>query len=190
MCNLANIERKKAISDIIVSWLGVLAVAAGGMFGFVQYLDYKKERRVSETLKFIERYSKAPYFQAQTKLNGVWINKTEEMEEILIQNNKTKKEIDGEFSEFIVNQINQNEIREHFLIMMFFYESLAVCAEKHLCDVDTTLAFFGKSIVGFYHQHFPFILHLREETNNARLAISIETFSKKYRKTLVGSVKN
>ncbi len=82
----------------------------------------------------------------------------------------------------MINTITTNKNENNVRTTIDFYEELAICVKRNICDQGTALDIFGKRVLTFYGQHLPYIEELRDLMYNKRIAFKIANFAKEYKK--------
>jgi hypothetical protein len=171
MPSLANV---KTVSEIVSSWVGLVALIAGGAFGVVQYLEKERGDRVKVTLDFLERQNITPVLEARRNLLAKWRPHQPSLIAMLARP-------DGgvaDFNAFVLTVIKDEELFEDVVTVMDYYESLQICVESKVCDATTTRALFQQDAKVFFNLHYPFIADQKKERSDPNFGRLLQTFAR------------
>ncbi|NOH61143.1 hypothetical protein [Vibrio sp. RE88] len=156
-----SFEEKKHISDMLTSWLTILAIGIGGFWAILQYVENQKKNRVQETLKYVHIYNSGEMHKAQRTIARFWdVNSTGYQ---VAEEEADLEKSDRAIAQFIVTKLlkeSHKPTEMSIWLVVDFYESLMVCVSQKLCDQDTALAFFGEQAIYDYnsfHHYFEFV---------------------------------
>ena len=172
---------RKSLSDIIIAWLGVVALIVGGLFAGYQYLDKVAAVRVKEALSYVEQFNKPPIYNMRFKIEKIWLEHSKKLNEVL-QPSATNKQ----YHDFVLQLIKTQKIETEIMLLIQFFETLETCSTKRICDTKVVHSFFGGYARSFYHLHYPFIVQWRQDWNDPSFAKGIETFAKPSRQCAKG----
>lgn len=164
--------RVKTFSEIVATWVGLIGLLAGGLFGVVQYLDKEKADRVKVTLDFLDRQSKDPVYTSKRRLLIAWRSHEPALMDVVRKPNVTLIDLQA----VVVNVVEQEQLFEHIVATVDFYESLGVCVEKNLCDAETARALFQEDARVFFNLHRPFFDKLRTDRGDAGYGQYLQKF--------------
>lgn len=154
---MTPLEQTKTTSDIIVSWLSLLGVAAAVVFGFSQYRsDVVGQIKDTErtTLSFIARYNQSEILKArsgtQTSIDA--LNNELEAE---LQNIRNLNEINVRTDEFFetraADRLRSDGTYLDAQLIVRFFDEIWVCIDVGLCDRPSAVKFFVDEA---YQYHF------------------------------------
>jgi uncharacterized membrane protein YkvA (DUF1232 family) len=167
-------ERSKTISDGLAPWWQLaFAICAGG-FALQQYFDKIKDDKVEKVMKFVERYNGDRVLGARTNIEMAWrVN-----EDLVVEALKAPPgELDSTVSAVVNGIVAANDLEPDLNILFGFFDELAVCARRTICDPGTAQEFFGSYAKSLYHQHFCFLQNRREQISEQRLGWGLEWFA-------------
>jgi hypothetical protein len=169
-----TLEDKKRLSDIVVSWIGVLGLLAAASWTLVEYYENKDKEQSQQTLKYVTAINSGELFEAQSLIATTWATKSSNLEELIEAGNENK------LADFIVSTSNEENVRSSIWIVIDFYESLATCVNEEICSKDNALAFFGERSLRFYNLHHHFIEATRQELGDEKYAALLQGFVSVY----------
>ena len=171
------VERVKVVSDIVVAWVGLLAVIVGGLFAVVQYVDNGKSARVKVTLEFFERYQRDAVLQARQRVHEAWAPATSRELNALLDAGRY------DAADQWVNQVVETkQLRGALVTLVDFFDALQVCIAHALCDRSTAEAMFQSDASRIVMLHWAFIAAQRQEMD-ATFAQETERFVRTRRDT-------
>lgn len=171
---MTQLQRWKASSDVLATWVGIIAAISGGIFATYEYLENKEASRIRETLVFVERFSKSPIYDVRRRLDEVWYANLAKLESAL----QTRTN-DEQYTQFILDFIERKKLDADVREMIEFFRALAICTQNKICDERTAKAFFGDHATSFYHLHYRYITYLRNKTGDLSYGWEIQEFTKK-----------
>lgn len=170
---MTQLQRWKAFSDVLATWVGIIAVISGGIFAAYEYLENEKASRVRETLAFVERFSRSPIYEVRRRLDEAWYPNLAKLETAL----KTRTS-DEQYTQFILDFIERKKLDADVREMIEFFRALAICTKNQICDERTAKSFFGDHAMSFYHLHYRYITYLRNKTGDISYGSEIQQFIK------------
>lgn len=148
-------DRIKTLSDIIATWVTILGVFAGGIFGLIQYVEKSKGERVKATLDYVDRYNKSPLLEAQTQLNEFWNARAAD---VFAQ----QKAGEAQLSAYVDGAIREHRLESNVELLVSFFENLRACTCAELCDQATVNRFFDKHAYDWHGLLYPYLAKQRE----------------------------
>ncbi len=168
---MTSIERTKALSDIIATWAGLLALIGGGIFGLAQYLEKKADDRVTSSIKLLERFHADRLQRSYLHISGTWQRNTGILGEAALSGN------DSDLPTLINTIIDSEGLFPDIQAVLDFYEITAVCIQQRICDEATAVTYFQKDALAFFRTHTPFIDRERKNRNDPSYACRLEQFA-------------
>jgi hypothetical protein len=148
-------ERAKLVTEIWTAWLSAIALVVGGGFAAYQYRAKLQDDRISETMKFLERYGRSPASEAQSAIARAWDSFDSRQASILSELPFSLEK----HEDFVLDVISSTGIGPEINLLVSFFESLSVCVSKHICDSEVAIGFFQREARAFYNQHYAKIQH-------------------------------
>lgn len=154
-------DRFKLKSDILSTWVTIIAALFGGWWAYDQYLEKVESDKIARSLEHIVRFNSEPISMSYRNIEeksgteaAEVFNKTEEGEDKL--------------ANFVTEMVEKNSLRKDINVVLEFYEHMHICACVNLCDKTTLAFFFGKNAYNFAGLFAPYISlqrkALRDET--------------------------
>jgi hypothetical protein len=170
---MTKLEKAKIVSDIIVAWVGLLALILGGGFAFYQYLDKVKGDSIKVTLDFLERQHREPFATARRDLLGAWAPHEEPLLKLLARKDATRDDL----QKLVLRVVKSLErLTPAIVTTVDFYDSLHVCVQTEICDGPTARALFQEDARVFWNLHSPYLEVLREARGDSSFAGYLEEF--------------
>lgn len=171
---MTPLERRKAISEIIATWVGLVGLVAGGLFGVVQYMEKDRGDKIKVTLDFLDRLNRSPVLDARKNVFEAWEKHRLELDEILNKQASGDDELDS----LILRVVDQHRLFSSLITLIDYYDSLEICVAKMVCDEPTSAALFANDARVFFALHYPFIEKERQARSDASFAVHLERFAK------------
>jgi hypothetical protein len=159
-----SLEVTKVRWELISSIVTVLGAIAAGIWAINEYLDKQTQARVQAALEYRKQYNAAPVGEARERISAVWLNAETEEESIL------QKGAQGEFADFVLRTIQAKKIAGDIGTVIEFYDVLAVCLRRNLCDDQTTLDLFGRDAEAYRNQHYSYLEAVRAQRMDTSFA--------------------
>jgi hypothetical protein len=110
-----------------------------------EYRSSVEEGRVAEAIKRVERYQAEPILGSRRAYLDYWL--TGKGAELLANNPRTK------WNELIDKQTAAQGLERHVLTLTLFFNEIAACADRALCDVVTSCNYFRRDIDALRNSH-------------------------------------
>jgi hypothetical protein len=171
---MATWTHSKEAADGLVPWLQLGFGIVAGLFAVQQYLDHVADDRVAKVLAFVERYNKDRMLQARLDVEAAW-----RVNEDLVLNvlGATSDELPDKMGGLVNGIIEANQLEQNLEIIFGFFDELAICANRKICDPRTTKEFFGTAATELYHEHYCYLQRRRERTADNRIGWGLEWFA-------------
>jgi hypothetical protein len=156
-----DLDKAKAFTDIATAWIGVAALVLGGSFAIIQYFDKKDDDRVKETLEFLDRYNKKPFWDARESLANAWEKHADEEKVHLA------KSTAAEYNKFLLDVIRGERLEGSIQIVIDFYAALDACVKKGICDEQSATGFFKDEAQAHYQHSYPYIESQRKDSDQS-----------------------
>lgn len=158
------LDQAEKLGNVIVSIVTVLAIICGGIFGLIEYCDYKKSNRVKNSLDLVERYNKGETLKNRVITGVVWQGLNEELVSLL-KNNRSPEAYEG----FVISVIIEKDLAKEVSSLMGFYEETAICVNAGICDANTINSYFSKSGRSFFNKYYPYVCSQRAKWNDTSI---------------------
>ncbi len=176
-----TLSERKQISDMLVSWLGVLSLIIGGTFTLYQWSEAKSKSRIEHTLAYVKQFNGPEMSTVRTAISSHSEKVSIEFEKLRKKHSDPKNPEDVKIiKNFIVRSSDEKGIRENIWHMVGFYESLVVCVDNKICDVETAEGFMGSPALKFYRFYSPYIDQVRRQFGDTEYGGKLHGFTKSY----------
>ncbi|MBF0557124.1 MAG: hypothetical protein HQK96_21630 [Nitrospirae bacterium] len=186
-----ELEKIKLSNDIIISWLVLLSMIVGGIYAYIQYINAKKDKKIDESLKFIQKFYEPPVSQYFDNISLMWLaNKKDFWTKMEAGKPSTKvtlteqKIINEVFDNETLRIIDKSNMRNDLLRMTNFLNMVSICANNGICDPQTIYSFFGKYMCDFIILHRSLINEMRITYSDNNTAREIDKFLTEYAKNI------
>ncbi|MEH6435838.1 hypothetical protein [Massilia sp. DD77] len=160
----------KEWTDVLTPIAGAVAIAVGGVFAMVQYLDKKHDDRVKETLAFFDRYNSNHVLEARTVLVSAWLRHAAEYEQVIGSADK--------YYAFTRRVIHDENLRREVAVINDFFAALDICARNKICECEVALLLFQPDARSYYGYHYSFIAAERSRAKDDSIGAGLESFAK------------
>lgn len=169
--NINNVEKNEKIANIAVSIVTMFAIVIGGVFGLVQYFDYKEEIRVKNSLAILDRYHNDEVLKSNIKVYSAWSENYENLMK-LIKEDPSAEAYEG----FILALVEKKDLPIEINTIFNLYDETVVCVYSNLCDKDTIDNYFRESARSFFHRFYPVVCNQRKRWNDPTIWSRVEKF--------------
>ena len=176
-----NIVKVKEWTTILVSWITLFGLVAAGLWTLLEYFNRQEQRATEVVLERLQHFESGPVGQAYFKVEDAWINGAANLNEKLERIEKNGN-ISSAYKVYIVQFIKEREIAFDVRRTMYFFERLAACVDARICDRETAYRLLGPQALWIRNNHYPYILHLRELTQNELFFEQFNKFARNYHK--------
>lgn len=166
----------KEFAEAISSWLTIATVLTAGFYGVWEYLDHKSTVRVERSLAYVESYRSGYVSKSKLALNQLLADNEETLIAILKDEHLSDTERDTRYRSHILTMVSPALNRQNLEISFSFYEEIAICAERELCDANIIRSFFTADVTGLFNSYAPHVCSLRKQWNNDFVYKKIESF--------------
>lgn len=147
-----TLEDGKRISDVVVSWMGIIGALVGGYIGFQEYKYKQHQDRVAQTLSYVKEYNSGEVLEARRKVSVAWS-----------RFDLSQKDFANEDYRISVEYKISTTNRLQLWLLADFHGIVWKCVTEGLCDKKTALAFFGEEARRLYNLHFHYIEIVRKD---------------------------
>jgi hypothetical protein len=174
-----------AFMQIVAKWLKVFVALIAAMIAVNQYMANSQAKRVSMTLKYLDRYQTERIYNARRVLVDSWGARKKEVFEIM-------KAPDGEarLASYLEASIAQLQLAPQIATILDFFDELQACTSAGLCDRDTAVRFFGKFAWDFRGLLIPYIQSQRSALQDDQIGSGIDYFSLLYQQFIQATSKS
>ncbi|WP_156374478.1 hypothetical protein [Pseudorhodoferax sp. Leaf274] len=141
--------RRKVLTEVLVPWVGVVALIVGGVFGLWQYAGKLHGDRVERTMKFRDEFRTGNVAEASAKVAETWTTRQLALASKLRDKNTTR----AVFATYVADVLQEAQSRSALLLVSEFYDDLAVCVKEGVCDKGTAKTFFAEGARLTYNLH-------------------------------------
>lgn len=169
--NNMNLNDTEKLVSIVQSSVTIVAILVGGVFGLVQYMDYKSSEKVNRSLTQLTKYSADGMVKSRESINEAWSDNLENLIE-LFKKNKS----DEAYSKFVIDVVSNNNLDNDVDKILRFYEESAVCVNSNLCDEETIRSFFQTDAKPFFNTFYPYICSQRKRWKDEKIWETVQAF--------------
>jgi hypothetical protein len=115
---------------------GALTFLFGIPYGIEQYLEKQHDGRVSETLALYNQFNGAPFSTYRENITKAIVGNDAAI-------TKAAGQDADHLSDVVIDMVKKTGIEADLLMTMDFFDAVATCVEKSLCDRDTAQRLFS-----------------------------------------------
>jgi len=138
---LSFIKRAEKYFTIII--IAVPAIWAA-IWAYHEYRTVQYNRRVANSMKYVEHYNKSEVLAARYAIWGPWLKPNKLM--WLRENKDDRDKWNEETEQFIT----QNELYKEFYILLNFFNEIGTCVNNRLCDTESACSMFYGDAMAFW----------------------------------------
>jgi hypothetical protein len=170
------LTNNKEIAEALNSWLGVLAVIFAGGYALLEYIEHKQDVKVERSLSYVESYRDGNIADAKLSLNQTLSVHQDSLTQLLSQANQTSEQLNSAYNQFILQISDDQDVQRNIEIAFSFYEEIAICVERKLCDSEVIQSFFINDARALFNAYFPYVCSLRKEWKNDEVYLKLEEY--------------
>ncbi|MEM5473856.1 hypothetical protein WNZ14_19165 [Hoeflea sp. AS60] len=147
--------------DLWLKGIGLVLAAVGFAWGLVQFADVLHQRRVTQTLNYVERYGKDGLLGARIDLGKAWLTARAQLEQLRAASvdpaRFERRHRQLVFS--VLNSLpggNRADLEQDVSLLISFFDELAICVRSKLCDKKSAQDFFQPEARSFYCLYKPY----------------------------------
>lgn len=152
--------------DAIKSWLGVITIVLGGCYTVLEYVEHKQSVKVQRSLSYVEKYRSSNTAEAKLSLNQLLIDNNEQLNNLLLKKYENSVDLAEAYNLFVLDIVKPSLIQRNIEILFSFYEEVAICVERGLCDNEITQSFLSNDAKTMFNSYYPYICRLRKQWKN------------------------
>jgi hypothetical protein len=158
------LTNSKEIAEALNSWLSVVAVVFAGGYALLEYIEHKQDVKVERSLSYVESYRDGNIADAKLSLNQT------------LALHQTSKQLNNAYTQFILKTTEDQDVQRNIEIAFSFYEEIAICVERQLCDSEVIQSFFINDARALFNAYFPYVCSLRKEWKNDQVYLKLEQY--------------
>jgi hypothetical protein len=125
--------------EIIATWTAIAGALFGGIFGLYQFVGNLKASRAKEALAYVERFSEAPVAPSYTHFEQYFSE---------FRSKHTAQELND--PQVMINVVSERAIEDDVIVVIHFFDNVAVCTCKQLCDEQLVTLFLRSQARDFF----------------------------------------
>lgn len=166
----------KAIADALKSWLGVVAILLAGAYSLLEYIEHKQAIKVERSLSYVEYYRDSSTTEAKLFLNQLLADNHQKLVSVLNAKYDDEKNLNNSYNKFIVSITDKPSVQRNLEIAFSFFEEVAICVERELCDKQVINSFFSNDAKALFNSFSPYVCSLRQQWKNNTVYLKLENF--------------
>jgi hypothetical protein len=170
------LTNSKEIAEALNSWLSVVAVVFAGGYALLEYIEHKQDVKVERSLSYVESYRDGNIADAKLSLNQTLALHQDSLTQLLSTPNQTSKQLNNAYTQFILKTTEDQDVQRNIEIAFSFYEEIAICVERQLCDSEVIQSFFINDARALFNAYFPYVCSLRKEWKNDQVYLKLEQY--------------
>jgi hypothetical protein len=162
-----NTAHKLQIAEVVGTWLAVITVIIGIVFGLIEYTEHKEGLQVDRAFDFVNRYQSNDHLvKARLDISSVVEKRLPAIFVILKDPKLSEKELAEAYHSEIMTIIKQSNLSSSLELVFTFYEQALLCRTMELCDETVLQNFFDNDASSNTKTFYPYICTLRKDWNN------------------------
>lgn len=151
-----SLEFYKTGSEIIAIWVGLLAALFGGAWALVELDEKRDSERMQLTMSFQKLYGEGDVRDARRRIVKAWAEEGERQDE-------ANRFAEDEYERYILAVIAGSKLEEDISILLDYFDNVAVCVSKKLCDRDVVRSMLQRDARRLHNRHFPYLKKIRAD---------------------------
>jgi len=173
---MKKLEKYKAISEFINSWLKIVAVFAAGLFTVNEYFDHKEGEQVKLTLSYVERYSSNKMLDIRNALSMKLDEENDALVSTLSDSSLDANELQKKYDKLILEIVKKHHLAIQLKTLIDFHEEVVLCVNSALCNEQVARDFFSADAQELFRGFYPFVCDERRKWKNDKIGQRVETF--------------
>lgn len=166
-------ERVKIVSDILATWVAIVAAITSGWFALWEYHSNSRADRVKTTIGFSDVFRSDSYMPARAALSQYGAQHANEL--------FAKSAMgDEHLSLYVIDTINKEGLAKDISVVIGFFDELHACSCGKACDTELSVRLFGRDSRLFFANFYPYIAQQRIKLRNNEYGLGVEYFAKSY----------
>ncbi|MDH5393223.1 MAG: DUF4760 domain-containing protein [Gammaproteobacteria bacterium] len=170
------LTENKVIADAIKTWLGILAIIFAGAYSLLEYIEHKQTVKVERSLDYVSHLRSGNAAEAKLSLNQLLADKQQALGNILNKQYSSESELNTSYNAFILQITSTPQIQRQLEVAFSFFEEVAICVEKELCDEEVIKSFFTHEAIALFNSYYPYVCSLRQQWKNKTVYLKLERF--------------
>jgi len=166
----------KDIADALKSWLGVIGILFAGAYSLLEYIEHKKGVKVERSLSYVEHYRDSSTTESKLFLNQLLADNHLALAKILNAEYENETALNNTYNKFIVQITDKPSVQRNLEIAFSFFEEVAICVERDLCDQQVINSFFANDAKALFNSFSPYVCSLRQQWKNNTVYLKLEQF--------------
>jgi hypothetical protein len=142
----------------------------GIFYGAYQYYEAKTEKQIAQTLELFKEFNSPPISTYRENIFQAISKNRQRIFDAAANEDDLKK--------VIFDVVNTGGIENQIMLFMDFFDGLAFCVSKNICETDTAVDLFGPRAQELYIIFYQYIDVLRQTTAPSTFGLGLETFAK------------
>lgn len=149
---------------------GAISFLFAAPYALIQYIQARDAARVDQTLSLFKMYNSVPFSAYREKITKSLAKNKDKIDE-------TAKNV-AEFKAFQVEMLKQDDIETELLLLLDFFDGVAVCVTSELCDNDTAIKLFKPRASDLYVNYYQYISEQRGASTKRSFGVGLEAIAK------------
>jgi hypothetical protein len=174
MTVLQRIRSVKTASEILATWVTISGALGAGLITLYEYHTKARGERVTETLRYEEKFQSSPLLDTRARLDGFWTGQFPEM-------SAAGKESQEQLSSFIIQSITSDKrVQADTVALLNFFDGLKACICADICDSKLSMRLLGKDASDLYGLNYPYIMSQRRQLNDESYGLGLTAIATAY----------
>jgi|GEM_PF-5777501 hypothetical protein len=149
---------------------GAISFLFAAPYALVQYIQARDAARVEQTLSLFKMYNSAPFSGYREKITKSLAKNKDRIDE-------SSKDV-AEFKALQFQILKQDDIEPELLLLLDFFDGVAVCVTSELCDNDTAIKLFKPRAADIYVNFYQYISEQRGTSTKRSFGLGLEAIAK------------
>jgi hypothetical protein len=150
---------------------GAISFLVAAPYALVQYIQSRDAARVEQTISLFKMYNSPPFSGYREKLTRSLAKNKEQIDQA-----SSKSAADFKALQF--QMLKQDDIEPEILLLLDFFDGVAVCVTSKLCDNDAAIKLFKPRALDLYINYFQYISEQRGALAKRSFGLGLEAIAK------------
>lgn len=166
-----RLDRLQKLLNILVSLATLVAMVAGGLFALLEYLEYRQEGRVRQSLELVKQFNDERLAAQKAKTDDAWDHSQPQLVALFARDRSA-----AAYAQFVMTLVEEKALRHAISLQFDFYEQTVTCVNAKLCDQSTLDDYFLHSGKRFFNKFYPYICAQRRRWNDPSLWRKVQAY--------------
>jgi hypothetical protein len=149
---------------------GAISFLFAAPYALAQYIQARDAARVEQTMSLFKIYNAPPFSGYREKITSSLAKHKDQIDEA--------SKSPGDYRSLQYQMLKQDDIETELLLLLDFFDGVAVCVTSELCDNDTAIKLFKPRALDLYINYYQYISGQRGALTRRNFGVGLEAIAK------------